>query len=321
MVKLDKINRRILFELDQNARISERKLAKIVGRSKESVRYRIQQMTHAGIIQRFTTWIDPTKLGYHSAKVYVTLANIPEKKKEFIEYVKNEKRVLWLGIAEGTWNAGMTFFVKDNEEFFTLKNEIFSRFRELILDSYTASLVKIHHYGLNYIYPGKPSHTILFSKPESNVIDELSMHILKALFQNARTPLTHLAEKNKVNVETIKQRIQSMEQSGIIVRYTIAIDATKLGYDFYKTFLYFKNITPKDLQLLIGYAELIPEIRYLIEQISPWDIELEVMCSSYAQYNETIAKLTSQFSHIIKKVETAIVSQDYVFPGQNFIFD
>ena len=128
LINLDKADKRILFELDKNARIPETKLAKIIGKSKESVRYRINKLQNEGIITDFTIWIDPTKLGFNSVKIYLNLANKPENKKAFIDYVKSDKRLMWLGIADGAWNAGLTYFVKSNQEFFELKNELFSKF-------------------------------------------------------------------------------------------------------------------------------------------------------------------------------------------------
>src|SRR3989338_5766141 len=105
--KIDKIDRRILYELDKNARIPETRLAKLVGRSKESVRYRINKLEKDKVILGFTTWIDPSKLGYVSSKIYLNLANKPEQKKRFIEDMKKERRLFWLGIAEGAWNVGL----------------------------------------------------------------------------------------------------------------------------------------------------------------------------------------------------------------------
>ena len=89
--KLDKIDCRILFELDKNARIADTKLAKLVLKSKESVRYRINRLQEQGIIQGFTTWIDPTKLGFISAKIYLNLANKPDKKKSLLILLKKIK--------------------------------------------------------------------------------------------------------------------------------------------------------------------------------------------------------------------------------------
>ena len=42
--QLDKIDKRLLFELNQNCRIPETRLAKMVGKSKEAVRYRIKNL-------------------------------------------------------------------------------------------------------------------------------------------------------------------------------------------------------------------------------------------------------------------------------------
>ena len=150
--KLDKIDMRILFELDKNARIPDTRLAKLVRRSKESVRYRIKKLQEQGIIKGFTTWIDPTRLGFLGVKMYINLANKPEKKKEFIQFVKKDKRLFWLGIADGAWNAGLTYFVKDNREFFELKNELFSKFKDLILESHTGVLLDVNVCDKTFLY-------------------------------------------------------------------------------------------------------------------------------------------------------------------------
>ena len=59
----------------------------------------------------------------------------------------------------------------------------------------------------------------------------------------------------------------------------------------------------------------------MVKQISPWDIELEIMCKSYHEYNEIIVDLTREFSNVVNKVETAIMGEDYVFPAKQMIFE
>lgn len=320
-MKIDKINKKIIFELDKNSRIPERALAKVVGRSKESVRYRIGKLVESGIIKRFTTWIDPTKVGYQSAKIYVTLANIPARKKELISYIRNDKRLFWFAIAEGAWNGGLTFFVRDNEEFFHLKNDLFTRFKDLIIDSYTASLVSVHYYGKTYLCDEEISEAIMFHKVENNSLDEISIKILKDLFLDSRINIVSLANKHDTSVEIIRNRMKKMEEQRIIVRYTIDADFQKLGYDFYKTFLYFHNIHEDDLRKLMTYSKREPNVRFLVKQISPWDIELEVMARSNKEYNEIISRITEEFANIIRKVETATIVEDYIWPSKDLIFE
>ena len=318
---LDRFDKRILFELDKNARIPDTKLAKLVRKSKESVRYRIKKLIDDEVILGFTTWIDPTKLGYRSAKIYLKLTNIPEKKKEFIEFIKKDKRLFWLGIAEGAWNAGITFFVKTNQEFFDLKNQIFSKFKDLILTSKTASLVSVHFHDKTFLYETETKYDSMFAKPENHELDEISILILKSLFKNSRENIASIAHDNGTTVDIVRNRIKKLEEKQIIKRYTIAIDYEKIGYEFYKSFLYFKNLNNEDLDKLMNYCQSHPNIIHLVKQISPWDIELEIMCETYKEYNKIISDLTKEFANIINNVETAIMGEDYVFPSKKMIFE
>ncbi len=320
-LKLDKLDCKLLFELDKNSRLPETTLAKLIGRSKESVRYRIAQLKEKGIIHGFTTWIDPTKLGYSSAKIYLTLANKPQQKKEFIQYVKKDKRLFWLGIAEGAWNAGLTFFVQSNQEFFELKNELFSKFKELILDSHTAILVNVNMCDKTFLYPAETKWLTFFGVPEQQELDETEKKVLQELFLNSRISLVEISRKHDLTVDIVRNRIKRLEEKKIISRYTAKIDFNVLGYEFYKTFLYFHNLTKTDELKLMEYTRKNPNIIHLIKQISPWNIELEIMCESYHQYNQIISALTQEFSEIISKVETAIMSEDYVFPAEKMIFE
>ena len=319
--KLDMLDKRILFELDKNARIPDTRLAKLVRKSKESVRYRIKKLVDDKVILGFSLWIDPTKLGYQTAKVYLNLANIPEKKKAFIEYIKKDKRLFWLGIAEGAWNAGLTFFVKSNQEFFDLKNQVFSRFKDLILNSKTASLVSVHFHDKTFLYKTPTEYDLMFDKPENNELDEISIKILKALFKNSRENVASIAHDNYTTVDIVRNRMKKLEENKIIKRYTIAINYEKLGYEFYKTFLYFKKLDKEDLEKLMNYCKNNENIIHIVKQISPWDIELEIMCENYKKYNKIISGLTKEFSEIISNVETAIMGEDYVFPSKKMVFE
>lgn len=319
--KIDKTDLRILFELDKNSRIPETKLAKIIEKSKEVVRYRIKKLIEEKIILNFTIWIDPIKLGYQTAKIYLKLANIPEKRKRFLDYVKKDKRLFWLGIADGAWNIGLTFFVRDNKEFFEIKNEIFSKFKDLIIENTTASVVGVYYHDKTFLFQDKTDFKSMFESSSNLEIDEISRKILKELFGNSRINIVSIANKYNTSVDIIKSRIKKLEEQKIISRYTISINYQKLNYEFYKTFLYFENLNETELEKLMQYCKENKNIIHLIKQISPWDIELEIMCQNYNEYNKIISNLTEKFSDIITKVETAIMGEDYIFPAKKMIFE
>ena len=84
-IKLDLTDRKILAELDKNCRIHNSILAKKVHKSREAVKYRIQQLQKNGILTGFITSINPNKLGFYMFKVYLKLENIPNQREKFFE--------------------------------------------------------------------------------------------------------------------------------------------------------------------------------------------------------------------------------------------
>ena len=63
-IDIDSIDRKILRELTQNARISQAVLSEQVGLSPTACARRILRMEQAGIIKGYSVDIDPTRLGF-----------------------------------------------------------------------------------------------------------------------------------------------------------------------------------------------------------------------------------------------------------------
>ena len=97
-IALDLTDRKILAELDKNCRIHNSILAKKVNKSREAVKYRIQQLQNKGIIQNFITSIDPNKLGYYMFKIY--LKNKKIKNINMVGYVKPSLIQYYLAAAD-----------------------------------------------------------------------------------------------------------------------------------------------------------------------------------------------------------------------------
>lgn len=119
LIKLDLKDRKILYELELNGRISESELAKRVGLSREVVIYRLNKLQKTGIIRSFNTIVNTMKLGFLMYRTYFKFINLTgEKEKEITEYLY--KKVNWLTKVEGTWNLSTMVFTKsvyDYEQF------------------------------------------------------------------------------------------------------------------------------------------------------------------------------------------------------------
>jgi len=83
-IKLDKKDIDILKELDLNARNSHRSIGKKIKKSKEFVRYRIQKLTDAGVIDSFITSVDYSKLGMYRVCLYLKFKEMTDELRTLI---------------------------------------------------------------------------------------------------------------------------------------------------------------------------------------------------------------------------------------------
>lgn len=321
MVKeLDKIDKRILYELDLNSRISEAQIGKKVRKSRETVHYRIKQLMEKGIIKGYRAWVNLSKLGYHGFKLYLKISGDETEQKEFFDHIKSRKDIFWLGIADGAWDVGLTFFEKSSEEFFKKKNELFAKFSEIIVDRQTGILANVYIYPKKFLWEESKEPRLMFGEYVPNEIDKIERKILGIFLQDARIKLVELATKVGSTVEVVRNRIKRLEEKGIITGYTLGIDYEKLGLEFYKTFLYFDKLDDKNEKKLLEFCKQHPNILHIVRQVSPWDVELEIMVENYSKYNGIIRKLRKLFPHELRNVESAVMSEDHVFPAKESIF-
>ena len=302
--QLDKIDRRILYELDQNCRIPETRLAKIVGKSKESVRYRIKNLRESGIIRGYSAHINVGELGYKAFKVYLKIREKPLLKHQFLEHLKSRSDIYWLAVGDGAWNVGITFLAKNSDEFYEKKNELYSRYRDLVLHEVNGMMVGAVIFGKKFLLgdeapPSKPSISLGTSK--DGEIDEVERKILASLLRNSR--------------------IKHLEERGIIQRYQVDLDYQKLGMEFYKTFVYLEGFSPAMYKRIYELSRRHPNVIHFVKTIAPWAIELEIMVDSYPQLLEVINHLRRELSDVLINIEITNLSEDLLYPAKVTIFD
>ena len=85
--KLDEIDEKILTILQDNARTSLKDIAAEVFMSPTAVGARIDKMLEEGVLEGFTTRINPEAMG-HYIKAFINLQVEPEQKAEFYPFIE-----------------------------------------------------------------------------------------------------------------------------------------------------------------------------------------------------------------------------------------
>jgi Lrp/AsnC family transcriptional regulator, leucine-responsive regulatory protein len=312
-IKVDKTDRKILFELDKNCRMSTSSLAKIVKKSRQAVDYRINQMINKGIITSFNTAFNPHKMGYKVYKVYLKIRNVPEEKQKLLEHIKSTKSVYWMGECSGTWDLIFGLFLKNDYEFYRVKNEILSKFQKIIVDEYGDTLLDVKQYSKMYFTNEIVPPNLFAGEIVQNELDALDYEILTKMLNNARIAINDLALVVKSTPAIVRGKLKRLEQKGIIIQYRIGVDLNKLGLELYKIIIKLDKYTKEDEMKLLEYVSNLPNIQYFIRNL--WQMEPEIIVNNYQEYYEIVENLKKEFPYVIRTADSILMITDEWTPG------
>lgn len=316
MVTVDIKDRKILYELDLNARQSLTQVGKKVGLKKDVVSYRIKRLQDEGIILNFWTAINTFKLGYQVYRIYITFQYVNQEIKD--EIIKQFEEY------ENTWIVYTTFRSEiDLGAVIWVKNNfIFYQFWEKILDIYgdyfAKTIVSIYAqatcFKKTYLVPeeyDKSGRKMYVATSGENIvdIDETDYALLNEIALNARIPLIELAEKLNCSSQTVNYRIKNLINNKVIQAFRININLSKFELHNYKVDIYLKE--HKQKKLIIKYLENKPYFEGLNLVVGWADIEPEFIVKDINELNNILSEINQKFPNAIKKQNYWITEKVY----------
>lgn len=319
MIELDLKDKKILYELDLNARQSDSEIAKKVGLSRDSVRYRINKLVERGYINYFMTLLNSMKLGYNWYRTFFKFQNLTlEKEKEIIEYLK--ERVSWITKVEGSWDLNTGIFVKNVYEYRDLINKILLKYSSFIERYAVAIVTREWSYHKDYLLNKK--HKI--SKPilmgfdtqeeyKVETIDETDYKILKAILKNARMKTIDVGREVGTTEMVVRYRLKKLIQTGVIIGFKPFLDIHKLGYIYFKLHLTLQNLTPEKKKGLISYVHQHPTTVHMTELVGGAHLETEFQVKTNEEFYGYVKDLRLKFGGIIRDYEFMQYTREYKF--------
>lgn len=295
-MELNLKDKKILHELEKDARITNSLIAKKVGLSKDAVGYRIKQLEEKGIIKGYRAIVDVNKIGYQIFRVYLKLIDLtkPELEK-MINFLIKEKRTWWIAKLDGSWDFLFAFFAKSNKEFYDFYFSFLEKFRKNIKGKLISPITYYRELPRKYLIGSRENFEIEVSDKIIS-IDEKDKKILKILSKNGKASILNLSEKVGIDIKTIKSRIKRLEKEKIILGYKIDLDVSKLDRDFYTIGI--------DLNDYKKFYEIRKEI-FSLKELTSWvisiggyDLEFDLEIDKTQRYYDIVNKLKEQFLEI-----------------------
>ena len=298
-MKLDLKNKKILHELDKNARISFSEIATKIRLSKNSVINRIREMEKEEIILGYNALININNLGYTTYDIYLKFKGATlEKEKEIIDSLIKNKNVWLVAKVEGNINLSLLISTKTPEEFDNIWNKIYEGIKPFAKIIRVAILLEYHHFPRNYLLGNYLDETVIIGTRKNNKIDRTDEALLKALSQNARMSLLELSEKLKINPKTISSRLKRLEREEVILGYKINLNFRKIGYTYYKVMLQLNNLKIKSQ--LYNYIKANKNVIYYDKFIGGEDFEFDLEIESFEEFLNFMEDLKKKFKQAIE---------------------
>jgi DNA-binding Lrp family transcriptional regulator len=152
-IHLDILDKKIIQELANNARISNIELARKFKVTPNTIKNRINIMIQHKLILGFRMVINPSLYGYTSHLLFLEITRLNlQKERELLRYIKTIPNIIYIVKHIGRWRIGLEIETQNTQEFQDIFVDIRGRFSDIITDFEIFPLFKDHK--LNYFPEG-----------------------------------------------------------------------------------------------------------------------------------------------------------------------
>ncbi|MFH0817942.1 MAG: Lrp/AsnC family transcriptional regulator [Candidatus Micrarchaeota archaeon] len=138
------------------------------------------------------------------------------------------------------------------------------------------------------------------------MLDGRDLVILRHLSANSRCSLSPIARETGLTPETVSRRIAVLAEAGVIRRFTLFVDISKLGYELYNVQISLTAPNPRDESAIIEFLTKHPKISYCERLITYWNIEFGVFIKHPDELREVIRELRGAFPRKIRVTDTHV---------------
>lgn len=314
-MKLDSLDKSILYVLGEDARITYKELARKINSKKPTVAYRVQRLIEEGVIWKFVPVVSIRRLGLHGYKLYARLQGLDQQaKKQLFEDLTNNPAINWVAETTGAWDLMWSVIAPSIADFAEQKDAFLASCGPYVQDYAVTILEDALVFNRDYLVEQKPTYRkefIFGGEPEVVHLEDTKKRLLKAIMNDGRYQVTKLADKLNLNVRTVMAHLSELEEQGIIQGYTTFVDIQKMGLQFFKLSVHLQHFSSEKYDSLLSFCKSQPNVLHLIKALGPWELEVELEAQDITQIYAFIEELKTQFPLLIKRTEISIFKKEH----------
>jgi len=147
-VKLDSKDKKIIEQLQNNAKQSISDISRKTKLPRDVVKYRIKKLEENKVIRFYHAFLNPSRLGYPLyAYVTFSLFNIESKdEEEFINFLKEHPKIIYVAKFSGKWDFAIGVCAKEYKDLDNVIRDIRNKFTKFIKEFEVSPVIQEYKY-------------------------------------------------------------------------------------------------------------------------------------------------------------------------------
>jgi Lrp/AsnC family leucine-responsive transcriptional regulator len=308
MIKLTRAEQKVLSILEEDARTPASQIAKKARLSTEGVLKILDRLKAEGVILRFNSKMNYSRMGYTLIPVQVKLARRDRKTVSSIaSFLKSKKVCTWFTFCEGEYDLLMSFRISDAKD----RGEMDDALRSLakyILSRDVALVLEAFEVGKSFIGGNRQVFKVTDHTVEPAALSSVDLHLIECLRSDARTPAIVLSKKVGVSARTVASRISWLRKEGIITGFKTKLSPAALGFQPCIALITFSSHDQKEEMRFLEWCRRKVSVNYLVRMIGAYDVELTLDTDGVQEFYQVIDEIRSEFLWV-RKITTLIAKE------------
>jgi DNA-binding Lrp family transcriptional regulator len=217
-----------------------------------------------------------------------------------------------------TWDVSWTLVSSDLNEFDTLLTHVLTTFTEVVVEWEKMAVVR------KYEASSLPRSLRIGAQPprrpprkcEGPVeLEGKEYALLAALASDCRQSTYELGRKLGSSPDAIAYRLKGLGAKCVISSFTSVFNLSRLGLAWYTYAIRFHAFTERDEAKLAEFVRQNPHIVRAVKVFGSWDVLLDIVADSPADYHATVKEIKNAFADIIYSYQTWLAHEELFVTG------
>jgi DNA-binding Lrp family transcriptional regulator len=312
---IDLKDKKILYLLLENGRMANSRIASLIGVSKNTVAHRIEKMIERGIIREFLPTVNYDKLGLFSYDIFFKLRATEKQEKAITEYFSKHPYVVWGANLFGQWDI-MCQLLSPNIEILEKTLKEILGFLGKRVEAYKVNPIverfKIEHQLFEHFKEINYKHKEKITGRANLKLDKIDKKILFAMNNGyGRSSYFDIGQKVNVSMETVRNRVLSMQKKDIISHHMTFTRFAKLGFHEYVVFSTLRNLTHEREKELIKFIKNDKRVRIGFKSIGMFEVYFYVTVREPIEFQKFIREFKNNFFDIVLDTDYCVLTNEF----------